>query len=57
MTVKALCAYLKVSRSGYYKWKKSPESKLERENEKISILWKSLWMSSLLVINKLVIAV
>lgn len=35
MTVKALCAYLKVSRSGYYKWKKSPESKLERENQYI----------------------
>lgn len=35
MTVKALCAYLRISRSGYYKWKNTTESKAERLNKYI----------------------
>lgn len=35
MTVKKLCAYLKVSRAGYYKWKNATETQRKRENQYI----------------------
>ncbi len=42
-SVKKMCHMLKVSQSGYYRWRKAPLSSLKIENEKLKARIKELF--------------
>jgi hypothetical protein len=41
--IAALCEFMKVSRSRYYQWLKSPKTKREKENEQLIEMLKELF--------------
>ena len=44
--VRNLCQMMQVQRSGYYAWRKQPQSLRQREDERLSGLIKQFWLES-----------